>query len=196
MAKLPESRRTEIVIQEVDDEIMIYDLKIDKMLCLNKTAAIIWNACDGKMAFDELKSRHNYSDEIIYLALDELKSRNLLAEGYDSPFTGINRRQLIRKIGLASMTMLPMVSSMIAPTAARAASGLRANCTGCTAPSQCTSNNCLNNVCSVGTTNSFAPNTRLGAPFSVPSADCTSLASANCCSGQRIWFVTNNCFCG
>lgn len=196
MAKLPESRRTELVIQEANDEIMIYDLKTDKTLCLNKTAANVWNACDGKTAFDELKNRHNYSDETIYLALDELKSRNLLAEQYSSPFAGMNRRQLIRKVGLASMVMLPVVSSIIAPTASRASSRLNANCTGCTSRTQCASNNCLNNVCSVGTTNSFAPNTPLGAPFSVPSADCTSLASANCCSGQRIWFVTGNCYCG
>lgn len=199
---VPKTRNENIVVQEMEDEVLIYDLMTNKAFCLNETSAMIFQLCDGKNSVAEIadlmsiKLKTLVSEDLVWLALDKLKQDDLLENGesFEIDFKGLNRRQVIKKVGLASMIALPVVASMIAPTAAMSASA--SNCTACTAPSQCSSNNCLNNVCSVGTTNSFAPNTQLGAAFSVPSATCTALAAANCCSGNRIWFVTLNCFCG
>lgn len=123
MSKLPMFRQSGIVIQEAGNELLIYDLTVNKVYCLNETSKIIYEACDGKTTFDELKSKHKYSDEIIYLALDELKKNNFLQEIYVSPFAGMNRREVIRKAGLASMIVLPIITGLIAPSANRAASG-------------------------------------------------------------------------
>jgi hypothetical protein len=199
----PKTRNENIVVQEMENEILIYDLKTNKAFCLNATSAMIWQMCNGTRTVAEIgqslskKLDESVSEDLIWLALDNFKKNNLLENNKEFAvnFKGLNRRQVVKKIGLTSMIALPVIASIIAPSAAMAFSGF-ANCAACTTQSQCVSNNCLNMVCSVGTTNSFAPNTMLGAAFSVPSATCTALAAANCCSGNRIWFVTGNCFCG
>lgn len=124
MNKLPLAKDKNIVVQDLDKEVLIYDLITHKALCLNETSAIVYQACDGKTSFDELKAKHKFTDDLIFLALDELKRENLLEESveYKSPFTGISRREAIRKVGLASLIALPIVASFVAPTAASAQS--------------------------------------------------------------------------
>jgi hypothetical protein len=125
---LPLVRFENIVTQTLDTEILIYDLAVNKAFCLNETSAIVYQACNGKTTFAELKTKHLLSDEIIFLALDELKRQNLLANdtNYQSPFAGMTRREAIRKVGLASMIALPLISSVIAPLAIQAQSGCAA----------------------------------------------------------------------
>ena len=48
MQKMPQARRSGLIIQEVDSEILIYDQETDKAHCLNPTAAKVWNYCDGE----------------------------------------------------------------------------------------------------------------------------------------------------
>jgi hypothetical protein len=38
----------------VPDEVLIYDLKQHKAHCLNKTAALVWNHCDGETSVSEM----------------------------------------------------------------------------------------------------------------------------------------------
>ena len=44
----PSTRKSDIVVQKTGEEVLIYDLKVDKAFCLNETSALIWQACDGK----------------------------------------------------------------------------------------------------------------------------------------------------
>ena len=128
----PKTRNENIVVQEMDNEILIYDLKTDKAFCLNETSALIYQLCDGKRNIPEINRQLNkhlnesVSEELIWLALDNFKKENLLEENekFEIDFNGLNRRQIIKKIGLASLIALPMVSSVVAPSAANAASGL------------------------------------------------------------------------
>ena len=53
---LPLARRQGIVIKEVDNEVLIYDLERDKAHCLNPSAAAIWRRCDGKTTMPVLAS--------------------------------------------------------------------------------------------------------------------------------------------
>ena len=48
------ARHDELVVQELPDEVMVYDLKSHKAHCLNKTAAFIWNHCDGETSVADL----------------------------------------------------------------------------------------------------------------------------------------------
>jgi hypothetical protein len=66
------------------------------------------------------------TEDVIWLALDNFKKDNLLEdnEHFEINFNGLTRRQVIKKIGFASMITLPFVSSVVAPNAAMAASGL------------------------------------------------------------------------
>ena len=127
--KLPKARTEELVEQNLGQETLIYDLNTHTAFNLNETSTIIYRACHGELTFAELRHQHKFSDDFIYLALDELKTNNLLAEGgkYQSPFAGINRRDVIRQVGCASLFALPIIAGLIAPKAAQAASGVSGN---------------------------------------------------------------------
>jgi hypothetical protein len=131
MSNYPNSRQSNLVVQEIESELLIYDLQINKAFCLNKTSALVWQFCDGTNSIaeiGELMSRNlklNVSEEFVWLALDDLKKNGLLekSETFEINFSGLNRRQIVKKVGLASLIMLPIVTSVIAPTAAQAQSG-------------------------------------------------------------------------
>ncbi len=125
----PIARSSEIVVQQVGDETLIYDTKSHKAKCLNETSAMIWKLCDGKktameitMALSaELKTK--VDEELVWLAFDQLQKEELLeGENFLSRFEGTSRRDVIKKVGFAAVIALPIVSSVVAPTAAHAAS--------------------------------------------------------------------------
>jgi hypothetical protein len=123
MNKLPLARTKDLVLQDLGNEILIYDLKINKAYCLNETSAIIFQNCDGKTSFDELSAKANLTDEVIFYALDQLQKDNLIEGEEILFFKGLTRREVIRRVGLASVIALPVVAGIIAPTAAHAQSG-------------------------------------------------------------------------
>jgi hypothetical protein len=139
MKNLPLARSTDIVVQTLGKEILIYDLITNKAFNLNETSSIVYQACNGKTTFAELSKRNNFTDDIIFLAIDELNKENLLenSEDYNSPFNGLSRREVIRKVGFASMVALPVIASLVAPTAAQAGSG------GGTNPGNCDEGPCV-----------------------------------------------------
>lgn len=120
--KLPISKTENIVVQEANKELLIYDLITNQAFCLNETSAIIYLACDGKTTIEELKCQTNFSDDLIFLALDELQKQNLCQGERKDYLQGISRRELIRKVGLASMVALPIISSIVVPQAVDAQS--------------------------------------------------------------------------
>lgn len=145
----PISRQEELVVQELKGEILIYDLRTDKAFCLNETSGLVWQMCDGTRSAAEisreLSSQLNtkIGEDVVWLALDLLKKENLLsnADNVKPDFGGVTRREAIKKAGLASMIALPVIASLIAPTAAMAQSGGLA--------ATCATNNC---ACTNGTT--------------------------------------------
>lgn len=121
---LPRTRNSEIVQQDLGKELLIYDSIVHKAYALNETSKIVYRACSEQKSFEDLKRKHKFSDEIIFLALDDLQKNNLLDEKtvYRSPFAGMSRRDAIRKAGLASLVALPVISALVAPTSTHAAS--------------------------------------------------------------------------
>lgn len=176
MNNLPLARNKNIVVQNLAREILIYDLAEDRAFYLNETLALVYQACDGTTSFDKLKSKYSFNDDVIYLALDDLKRENLLEKNADylSPFVGMSRREAIRKVGMASMIALPLISGLTAPTAANAASGVAV---ACTAPANTI---CL---CPNGTVDSCgAGSTNFG--FAQCQQNCTCVTPAICSSAN------------
>ena len=120
--KLPKAR-TDVLVQDLKDEVLIYDKNKNKSYCLNSTAKTVFNACDGTTTLEDLKHQSSLPDDVIYLSLDEIKRNDLIEESYVSPFAGVSRREVIKRVGLASMVALPVIFGLIAPTAANAQSG-------------------------------------------------------------------------
>ncbi|MBA3352846.1 MAG: PqqD family protein, partial [Blastocatellia bacterium] len=50
----PIARKNGLVVQEVPDEVLVYDLETNKAHCLNQSAAMIWRSCDGKNSVSEI----------------------------------------------------------------------------------------------------------------------------------------------
>ena len=127
---LPRARNQNIVIQELDAEVLIYDLESNTAFCLNPTAAMVWKHCNGNSTFAEViddfdkNLKQKITEDFVWLTLDHIKQNNLLerAEEFEIPFGGLTRRQLVRKVGLASMVALPLISSIIVPSAVQAQS--------------------------------------------------------------------------
>lgn len=126
----PVCRQNDIVIQELKGELLIYDLRINKAFCLNETSALIWQLCDGNNSVSDISRRLSkklkspVTEEFVWLALDQLDEENLLSDNLETKtkFEGLSRREVIRRVGTASMIALPVIFSLVAPTAAMAAS--------------------------------------------------------------------------
>lgn len=116
----PTARTEHLVMQTLENEVLLYDLKTNKAFCLNETCAFVYERCDGKRTFDELRaeSGKELSDEVIWLAIDELAKQNLLKT---KPESGISRRSLLQKAA-ASAVALPIITSLVAPLAVHAQS--------------------------------------------------------------------------
>ncbi|MBX7172343.1 MAG: PqqD family protein [Pyrinomonadaceae bacterium] len=162
----PLSRKDNIVIQEINGEVLIYDLAKNKALCLNETSAMVWHLCDGKTSVAEMsriltkKVKENVSEDIIWLAVHQFQKDDLIEKSkqINTPFEGMNRREIVKRIGFASMIALPIISSIIAPAAINAASticGCNGNNNSFSSDGGCpcnSNNDCCTNVCGGGGT--------------------------------------------
>ena len=56
-ASFPVRRSDGMIVKELADEVLVYDSTASKAFCLNKTSAIVWNACDGHTSVAEIATR-------------------------------------------------------------------------------------------------------------------------------------------
>ncbi len=156
---LPKARQEDLVVEVLPDETLVYDLKRDKAHCLNPTAALVWNRCDGDTSVSELAALLETEfgvpadDSVVWMALDRLGREHLLEDRVELPreAASYSRREMMRTLGrVAGLTLLlPAVSSIVAPLAAQAGSCVgralcvtlkQPNCTGlplCENPAKC-----------------------------------------------------------
>jgi len=128
----PNARKEELVIQVVGDETIVYDERRNHAHRLNRTAAMVWQHCDGEHTVADLQAALQQNtdalvtEEIVWLALGRLEKEQLLAEPLARPADAprLTRRDVLRKAVLAGglTLMLPVVQSMAAPTPAMAMS--------------------------------------------------------------------------
>lgn len=134
---LPFARTDSLVVKDLEDEVLVYDLKRDRAHCLNRTAAFIWKHCDGEMRVEEMTSLLErelglaVDEDVVWLALGQLRRFHLLKEDAGKTFMRmkISRRDLVSKY-LPAALALPVILSIAAPAAAQAA----ASCRGVGAP--------------------------------------------------------------
>ena len=143
---LPLARTDQLVIQELPDEVLVYDLERHKAHCLNKTSAMVWNGCDGRTTVAEMTRRLGrelaapVDDDVVWLALAQLRRFHLLEEG-SVGFFKVSRRDLVRKY-LPAALAVPLILSVPAPTPAQTLSRCLGPCESCTSSAECCSNTC------------------------------------------------------
>src|SRR6266496_3279497 len=127
MKKFPKARRENLIVQELPDELLIYDEERDRAHCLNQTASTIWQKCDGRTSVEEItrflseKAKSPVPDQVVWYALQQFERNHLLAEEIAPPpaLAGLNRRQMVRALGIAAVVAVPLVTSILAPVPAR-----------------------------------------------------------------------------
>ena len=143
---LPLNRQEGLVVQELNGEVLIYDIKENKALCLNETSALVWRLCDGENSVTDIsqsigKQLNSPADEdLVWLALDQLKKENLIAnfEEVVPNYNGLSRREVIKKVGLSTMLAIPVILSLDASALAGAGGNQsRVRPAICATPSRC-----------------------------------------------------------
>jgi len=168
----PKARADGLVVQELMDEILVYDLKRHRSHCLNRTAALVWRHCDGSSSVTELAGRLHeelgtpIEEEAIWLALNRLSRAHLLQERVHHPSTRdrATRRTMLRR--WTAVGGMALVSSIAVPGVAMAGSAI---------PIQCIQNCC-------------------GCKNKTPACDCSNDNSCKCCflpGGSTV--CSNNC---
>jgi hypothetical protein len=108
-----------LIEEEVDSELMVLDLSTRKAICLNRSAAVVWEHCDGKTSTEELarllaEEFGTPADvRVVEFALRKLDQEGLM-EYVPAPLlddANLGRRRLFRKLGwaAAAMVALPLV---------------------------------------------------------------------------------------
>jgi hypothetical protein len=177
----PRARSKGLVIKKLPEEVLVYDLETNQAHCLNQAAALVWSHCDGRKSVEEIarlldaQKAGTFTEEVVWLALAQLDRFSLLEERIELPdaVARLSRRELARRLGLATVAALPFILSVVAPEAASAAT-CRAVGSACTTNVQCCSGLCIFNRCTCLNTN----------------FPCS--ANAQCCS-NRCSTTTNRC---
>ncbi|MCH8145362.1 MAG: PqqD family protein [Gemmatimonadetes bacterium] len=159
-ALMPRARQDELVVEELPDETLVYDLKRHKAHCLNRTSALVWQHCDGRTTVAEVAAllerqlKIPADEAVVWMALDRLGRAHLLREQVTLPAerARYSRREVLRTLRRAAgiSLLLPVIESIVAPRAAAQASCVTASvclaaatpsCLGgmpiCSQPGQC-----------------------------------------------------------
>lgn len=151
----PQAREDGLVVQDLPGETVVYDLRRHRAHSLNHTAALVWRACDGETPPAEMARRLTAElgaaadEQVVWLALQRLESAHLLREKLPARPQAVTRRALARRLGLAGglSLLLPVVTSIVAPTPALAAASCRPSGVPCTTGTQCCSGTCSGGLC-------------------------------------------------
>jgi hypothetical protein len=139
---IPKAKTAHLIVREIDDETLVYDMGRHAATCLNEFAAKVWRRCDGETSVADIADALGEDERAVWLALHQLTKAQLLTEVIALPpdmRTGKTRRQIAGQLGLGAA--VAAVSSIVAPMPAQAASCL-ANGSVCLTNSQCCSGGC------------------------------------------------------
>jgi hypothetical protein len=125
--------KTNILVEELAEETLVYDLDSHRAHSLNPTAAFLLHTADGTRSEEELARRATAhfgepaSLEVARLGLDRLRGAGLMEWGGSDPAQeGMTRRQAVRKVATVGI-LLPAVMTIVTPTPAQAATAIPTN---------------------------------------------------------------------
>src|SRR5438067_2539138 len=116
------ARRTErLIVRELGDETVVYDLDNDQVHCLTGPSAQVWRATGEPVSVRALCARSGLDEASAAAAVAQLGEKNLLVARVPA---GASRRQLIQRGAMlgGAVVALPVIETMRAPAAMAAAS--------------------------------------------------------------------------
>jgi hypothetical protein len=143
----PVARNADLLTEELDDELLVYDQNQDVACRLNRTAALVWRNANGERSISDLVEvlRAEVGDladeDLVLVTLDRLNEQGLIESGFvrrDADTARLSRRRFIRRVGVvgSAALALPVVQSIVAPSLAAAR---QTSCDPCTCPCGCSS---------------------------------------------------------
>jgi hypothetical protein len=129
----PLARTDDVLTEEVDGEVLVYDTTREILCRLNSSAALVWRTCNGERTIEEITAivterLGDFADEdLVLVALDNLVAHDLLLSGYEpraAAESRLSRRRFIGRVGVvgAAAAAIPVVHTMVVPTPAAAQS--------------------------------------------------------------------------
>jgi Coenzyme PQQ synthesis protein D (PqqD) len=141
------------IVREVADEFIIYDEDTHTAHCLNKTAAQVWQFSDGKKTVTQIARameqdlKSPVEEDLVWVTLRKLAKSGLLINRENAEIS-LSRRALLGKLKVAAFLAVPVVTSIIVPTPAEAASPCRHNGKRCPQGNrQCCDGFCFGGFC-------------------------------------------------
>src|SRR2546427_276885 len=102
--RVPIARKDGLVVKELEEELLVYDLEKHRAHCLNHSAAFVWKACDGKQTVAQIarsmpqRFGGPVEKEFVLLALNQLRRAKLLGDrASGESLRVVSRRELLRK---------------------------------------------------------------------------------------------------
>jgi len=113
----PLARKNGIFAENLPEEVVLYDKTHDKVHCLNKTAAAVWENSDGSKTVDELmrvvKAENGAPADrkLVLQALQELEAAGLMEAGSAmvSEASLTSRREAVGKIAMAGSALVATI---------------------------------------------------------------------------------------
>lgn len=143
----PRARSAELVVEEVGDELLVYDVERGVAHCLRSQAATVWRHCDGSRSLEELSTLLDLEPDVVEQALAELAACHLIDT--PDPTAGYSRREAARKIVTSTMAVAvgaPLILSVTPSTASAACD--RTLGQSCNANHTCcTPHRCVGGIC-------------------------------------------------
>ena len=142
------ARRERLLVREVEDELVVYDLERHRAHSLSRAAALIWRHCDGRATVTELAALLQreldvaHDETVVWMALRRLGKAHLLQEHVTVPAQAVScsRRELMRR--MAVIGGLSLVSSILVPGPAQAQSACLPDGATCLSSARCCSGCC------------------------------------------------------
>jgi hypothetical protein len=132
---LPRAREEDLIVQDLPEEVLVYDLARHKAHCLGRMTALVWRQCNGRREASDIARRVGLGsgspadESAVLIALQQLSRAHLLTRPLATPHPGTgSRREWLKRAGtLAGLSLI----SITVPMPAFAAS--------CTPRGQCES---------------------------------------------------------
>src|SRR2546421_10559243 len=91
----PQARTEGLVVEELGEDLLVYDLERDEAHSLGAVAARVFQACDGNLTIDELSSTLGMDRDAVVEAVYGLSTCHLLGGSPDGHLEGrLTRRGL------------------------------------------------------------------------------------------------------
>jgi len=142
---MPKAKTERLIVREIDDETLVYDMGRHAATCLNEFAAKVWRRCDGETSVAGIAAALREDERAVWLALHRLNESELLGGEIALPpdmRTGKTRRQIAAQLGLGAA--VAAVSSIAMTTAAHASGAAFGS--PCSSNGQCQSGHCIGDI--------------------------------------------------